>query len=274
MDDTKPLVPQEEQIQAPEDPGYTNEDLKAPYKQIANEEPKEEAKDDPKEEIKEEIKEPSAEEVAENAARKVLDEQEARKQADEQAKLEEETKEEPSDKEKAYLDWEKKFKAENGKQPSYLEALQFVEDQAVKGIEARQAEAAKAKEKADEEVAKAQAEEQARINTVVDDELEELYSKNKLTKIQDPNNPSDQGVVERKELFKVWAEVNAKRRAEGKPEIISATRIHEFYYTKPSAQPAGADAPVQGNSNSANVQSTQEHTYEEIHRPWSLFKRR
>jgi len=270
MDDPAPIAPVE---QTPQEPGYTHEDLqKESIREIAEntEIPT------PKEEVKEEVKEPEApvepqsnvEEIATKAA-----EEAAKKILEEQAKAE--VKEpEPTEKEKAYLDWEKKFEGDNKRQPTYLEALSFVEEQAVRAIEEKQ----QAQAKEAEETQKAEAarieEENKRINIVVDDELNELYNADKLTKIKDPNNPYDQGVVERKALFAKWMEVNTERRAQGLPEIVSATRIYDFYYQKPNAQPAGADAPISGNRGSATPPSAQkEYTYADLKKPWSFFGR-
>lgn len=242
--------------------------------QIAREEPPAPVEAPTPEPAEEEIPlEEVGKKIAEDAARAVLESQKADVIAAEEARLAEETKE-PTEKERVYIDWEKKFNDANGRPPSYLEAMQFVETQAVATIEEKQ-QAAKAEEiKQADEARRVQEEENQRVNTFVDDELADLYAGNKLTKVIDPNNPSDQGVVERQSLFARWAEVNNERRAKGLPDIISATRIAEFYWKKPSAQPAGVDAPVQG-SRSATVDpnAPQEYTNADLKKPWNFWKK-
>lgn len=226
----------------------------------------------PVEPVDEKIVEDERRQIAEEAARKVVEEQETRRI--EAEKAEREVKE-PTDKEKSYLDWESKFKEKNDRSPTYLEALAFVEEQAIASIEQRQIETENQKKAETERVQAEQDAETERMNAYVDDELQDLYTANKLTKIKDPNNPSDQGVVERKALFNTWQQVNEERKNKGLPEIISATRIYEFYYKKPSAQPAGADAPISGNRSSAvSPSSEQEYSYQDLKKPWSVFKRR
>lgn len=267
-DQLDPEVPIE-----PTDPGYSNKDLHdESFRAIA-------AQDEPKEPITpEEPKDPIApaidpEKIAEDAARKVLAEQEAKQQAEEQERIKADAPE-PTDKEKAYTDWAEKFNQEKSRPPTYLEAMEFVEQRAVESIEANQA-AKEAEAKAEQERQTSEmAENTKRLDTIIDDELLDLYKANKLTPIKDPTNPSDQGVVEKKALFTKWAEVNAERRREGKPDILSATRIYEFYYQKPNAQPPGADAPVVGNRGAAVAPSSeQNYSYADLKRPWSFFKR-
>lgn len=275
MDGTEPIIPQDEQTPdgINQDPGYSNEDLqKESIRDIAanTEEPKEELKE-PETPPTETPKEPEVDpaKIAEEAARKVLDEQEARQVAEDEAK-----KKELSPEEDAYATWEKELWEKEKRQPTYREALDFVKEQAKSDIQAEQA--VKETERQKElEATKTQLEENTKkINAIVDDELVDLYRGKKLTPIKDINNPSDQGRLEKESLFKKWAEVNIDRRAKGLPDILSATRIAEFYWTKPTAQPAGADAPIAGNQGSATPPSTeQEYSNEDLKRPWSFFRK-
>jgi hypothetical protein len=212
--------------------------------------------------------------IAEDAANAVLEKQ--RLEAEESKRLEEEAaKKEPTEKEKQYIEWEKKFNEEKSRPPTYLEAMQFVEEQAIATIEAKQQARIEEESKKQEEAKKAQEADNERVNKFVDDEMEDLYNAGKLTKIVDPNNESDQGVVERKSLFAKWAEVNNERRAKGLPDIISATRIAEFYWKKPSAQTAGSNAPVMGSRSATTPPGEEEpYSYKDIHsKGWSFFKR-
>lgn len=264
----------EQPQETPEDPGYSNEDLKKPLKEIAAEQPLEPVVETPASEPIVEP-DPSLEDVGSDIAKKtaleVLEQQEQKRQAELDAQ---EANKEPDPKEKAYLDWEKQFTGDKGRQPSYLEALQFVEEQARANLKAEQEQVVKDEQERQQQAQAAQEAEAKEINRIVDDEIAELYEKGKLTSIKDPNNPSDQGAVERQALFAKWAEVNADRRTKGLPEIISATRIYENYYTKPNAQPPGENAPIAGNSGSATAATEEEYSYADIKRPWSMFKKR
>lgn len=266
--------PQENVAPEPQDPGYSNEDLKAPIREIASntDEPKPEPKEPelPNDPIIEEPK-IDAEQIAENAARKVIEEQEAKRQADEQERIAEEAK---TTEEDEYAKWEKQFKEDKNRLPTYPEALKFVKDQAKNELRAEAEEVKKAAEAEQEKVKVEQAENNKRLDSIIDDELADLYKGNKLTPIKDPNNPSDQGVVEKKALFSKWAQVNAQRRAEGKPDILSATRIYEFYFEKPNAQPPGEDAPISGNRASAIPPSEEQgYTNADLKKPWSFFRK-
>lgn len=217
--------------------------------------------------------------IAKDAANAVLEKQKADAEAAEEARKAAEVTP-PTEKERIYTEWAEKFNQEKSRPPTYLEAMEFVEEQAIAKIEERQQTQRVEEAKRAEDAQKAQDEETKRINTFVDDELAELYRGNKLTKIQDPNNPSDQGVLERKSLFTKWAEVNNDRRAKGLPDIISATRIAQGidetgkpYWTKPNAQPAGADAPVMGSRSSTTPPDDgQQYTNADLKKPWSFWK--
>lgn len=263
----EPVVPQDQ----PQDPTYSNDDLKKDFREIAEntELPVETPVTPETPEV------PAAPEIdpvklAEDAARKVLDEQDARARADAEAIKAEEVK---TPDEKVYEEWASKFNKDNERQPTYLEAMEFVETRAVAKIEAKQAEAARVAQEQKEANDRKIQEDTQKINAVVDDELEDLYKGNKLTRVKDPTNPNDQGALERKSLFAKWAEVNQERRTKGLPDILSATRIAEFYWQKPNSQPAGNDAPIAGNRGSATPPSSeQEYSYKDIKKPWRFFK--
>lgn len=267
--------------QAPADPGYSYEDInKGSVREIAEGQtppaPVAPPAEPPAPKEPETPPTPPAPQLsAEEIAKQTADEIEAREKAaaEEQAKKEAEAQ--PTDKEKEYLAWEDEFKKRENRPPTYSEALKFVGDQAVAEIEARAAEKDRVAQEEQEKAQKAQEESDKQLNAIVDDELNELYNAGKLTKIQDPNNPSDQGVVERQALFAKWQEVNMDRKTRGLPPIVSPIRIYDFYYTKPNAQPPGANAPVAGNKGSATPPSSeQSYTYQDIRRPWSFFKSR
>lgn len=268
---TEPVIPQEEQV-TPEDPGYSNKDLRdESIRDIAanTDEPTPPTPPEPETPVVEpEVPaEPviDAAAIAEEAARKVLDEQEARAKEEEAARTPDENE---------YQKWEKQLWESEKRTPSYTEALDFMSQQAEKRLEAKEQEKARVAEETRIANEQKLADDTNKINAVVDDELEDLYKGNRLTRIKDATNPTDQGVVERKSLFAKWAEVNQDRRTKGLPDILSATRIAEFYWQKPSAQPPGEDAPISGNRGSATPPSEeQEYTYKDLKKPWAWFGR-
>ena len=246
---------------------------------IAVETPEEPKVEEPKIEEKVEVVEtpiPTAEEIAQKTA----DELEARQAAEEAETKEAQVKED----EDSYKKWEDELWETEKRTPTYREALDFMQKQAinspemieklVEAVRGREEEALKAKQEEETKKAEELKKTDEELGKIVDDELNDLYNAGMLTKIQDPNNPSDQGVVEKRDLFKTWLEVNNDRRAKGLPDINSATRIAQFYWKKPNAQPAGADAPVMGSRSSAVPPSTEkEYSYDDLRKPWSFFKR-
>ncbi len=262
-------------VTPPEDPGYTNEDLKkeslhdiaanteAPKEpEVKEEKPVEPPIEDKKEETPANV--PDSKVIAEEAAQAVLDKQKEAEKVEEPVVADTKTE---------YQKIVDDFAAEKGRTPTWDELAEKIEERTIAKIDERQEAARKAQE-AEQATRQAQVDaENKRINSFVDDELSDLYANGKLTPVKDPKNESDQGVVERKALFAAWKDVNDKRRAEGKPEIISATRIYEYYYKKPNAQPRGADAPIVGNRGSSSTpQDEKSYTYDEIHRkPFSFF---
>lgn len=270
MDDK--VIPQEQQVD------YSYEDLKKDIKDIASEEPKEEIKETPKEEVKPEVKEEEVEEVdakefAENIAKETAKET-AREIAELQAKKEEEDKPIKSAAEE-YLEKAK----EEGKTPTWEEAMAFLEEsaanKAIAAIKAEQETTAKVEQ---ERVETQRQQEQTAVdnyNKIVDEDLNDLYSANKLTPIKDKENPSDQGVVERKALFQAMLEVNQDRLNKGLRPVTSIKEIYYEHYTKPSAQPAGKDAPVSLGDKGINAdEDNQEIDYvRDVRKPWSLFRK-
>ena len=264
--------------QAPVDPGYKYEDVhNQGVREIAEgQAPAAPAEETPKTPETPATPETPLEDVVKQAsqegAKAVLEEQ--KRQEEERLAAEKAAQEaQPTDKEKEYLDWEDQFKKQNSRPPTYQEALTFVTQQAVAEIEAKQE--AKAKEETERLEAQKQEEQEneKKLNEFIDDELSELYNSNKLTRIKDPNNPSDPGVIERKELFATWQQVNAERTKNGQPLISSPIRIFDFYYKKPVTQVPGADAPVMGNKAPATPPSQeQSYSYQDLKRPWSFFR--
>jgi hypothetical protein len=175
-----------------------------------------------------------------------------------------------------YQEWYDKVTKDTGKNPTWKEAVEFVKEKAVEEIKAEQENQRREAEKAAEEERKANEEVAKKLNANIDEEIEELYKNGELTPIKDKNNPSDQGVVERKALFQAMLEVNQKRAEAGQTPILSISRIfYGGYYKKPSAQPAGEDAPVSvGKGATPTGGESEELDYmKDVHnKPWSGFR--
>ncbi len=258
-------------------PGYSNEDLKKEsLRDIAanTELPIDKPSTDKVEEEEVTIDE-VAQKAADQAAKAVLEAQDAKDKADADAKaVAEEAAKIPKTEEEKYQEYADEFTKEHGRTPTWTEVATKMEENAIAKLDARQA--AKQAEQADlaEKAKQAQELEYKQFETVLNEELADAYEHGKLTRIKDPNNPSDQGLVEKNELIRQWTEVNKQRKLEGKNQIISATQILNYYYKKPNAQPAGADAPISTNRGSTKPPSEeQEYTYADLKRPWSWIAR-
>ena len=281
-----PVVAQEDQVTTPtEEPTYSHEDIqKESFRDIATntEEPKPvetpQAPVIPPEEPEVPLEE-VASKIAEDAAKKVLEDQRKQFEANE-----EEIKKQNQIKEDAAKPQEDRrpIWVQEGREPKdYTEIYKQAQKDSeyrMKDILTQQENDRKLAEQTKQtELAQEQArqdENKKNLDVVINDELEDLYKANMLTRVKDEGNPSDQGRIERQALFAKWAEVNQERRAKGLPDIVSATRIFNFYFTKPTAQPAGADAPVMGNKGSATPPSSEkDYSYDDIKKPWSWFKR-
>lgn len=121
-------------------------------------------------------------------------------------------------------------------------------------------------------------EEQAKaFNQVIDDELDELYTNNKLPRIKNKDDAKDPGVIARKHLFQTMLDINNQRKEEGKPAIMSVSRIFHTYYKPPTTQPAGADAPISLGQGMAEAADPEDFSYADLQKEqkgWGWFRRR
>lgn len=258
-------------------PDYKYEEInKQEMSEIARSEP---PKGNESETIKEEpVKEPeiNAEEIAKKAAEEALAQQEAKRLAEEAAKPKE-VPPVPTEADKL-----EKFRADfvtnKGREPTWVELAVYIKEdnkaETKAELIAEQQAAYREYQQEQQALKEAKEAEDKQVNAFVDDGLQELYANNKLTKIVDPNNPLDPGVIEKKSLFAKWAEVNMERKAKGLPEIFDVTRVANYHWTKPNTQPAGADAPVQGSRSSATAgDDGSQYTNADLKKPWGWFKR-
>ena len=96
---------------------------------------------------------------------------------------------------------------------------------------------------------------QKAFNNYVDEQLDELHVSGKINK----NDPK-----QRTALFQKMMEVNDERVKTGKPPIYSVKEIFYEHYTPPTAQVAGADAPVSAGRGNAQVSNDEEYSYKDI----------
>lgn len=200
--------------------------------------------------------------LASKAAEEVIAKQEAAKQAElDKAKAIEDEK---AKQEALKPKWQTDPNAPKDEQGNPLpksydeiaaEAARIAEENAVTRIKAEQAaNDAKVKEEADlatktkeDQAAAIKARDDAFAKELQDEETD-LYTKNLMPKIKDPNDPKDPGLVARENLYKKAVEVNTARIAKGEPAIRSIKLIYYEYY-KPAENLAGHDAPVMGNES-------------------------
>ena len=276
--DDKPIEPVETPVETPE---FTNDEIKKEsFEEIAKNTEVSEVTPEPTEEEKAKIEADEKAKADAEAAKKAEEEETPivpEELAEDVAKRLAEKlspKEETVAKDK-YTEFFEKTKEEKGREPNWIEVSQFLEDQAVERIKTEQKATIEAEAKQKEEENKATEAFTKRFNDQIDEELDELYKSGKLTAIKDKDNPSDQGVMERKALFQAMLDTNTKRTAEGKDTILSIARIfYGGYYTKPSARPAGEDAPISMGKGAPSGEGEDEVNYlKDVKRPWAFFKK-
>jgi hypothetical protein len=228
-------------------------------------------KEEPKEEVKEEPKEEEYETVEFDPAQlKKEAVEEARAAIAEQLKgdSKEETKENVSE----YVAYQEEFFKKNNRQPTWFEVAEFMEDKALAKLEAKQTEQAKAKE---EEVTKQRDEQQRQTdatNKYVEDTLNELYTSNKLPRIQDKENPDDYGKRVQNQLLRTVVDVNQKRIAESLPPKTLKEIFYEDF-KMPEKEVAGAKVPVNMGRGGFSPDDSEELDYRDIAGPRNSFKK-
>lgn len=121
------------------------------------------------------------------------------------------------------------------------------------------------KEEAQKAEEKKQYEERlAEVNKQIEQEMEELYETGKLRKpknLTDVNDP-DAKVV--KDLFDQAAAYNIEQQRQGKPLERSITKFYFLHYKPKTDQPAGADAPIAGNTATPAQQEPEINYFRDI----------
>lgn len=135
--------------------------------------------------------------------------------------------------------------AKEGRAPKDYEEITDWAIKKAKILDKREAEAEALKQeevkKQTEEYNKAQIEQ---FNKYTDEQLSDLKAAGKI-KTAD----------EQKALFQKMLEVNQARAKEGKSPIYSVKEIFYEHYTPPTAQPAGADAPISPGASTVESES-------------------
>lgn len=285
---TDPKDRSEEQPQQnQDDPGYNYKNIQdESMREIAeNEEapqekeaPEEKAEDKPEEqpqrpEPKEEKEDPQK--MADAIAEAVLEKQRQAQESQQQEHIQKEV----DDPKAEYRKIAKEFQEKEGRPPTWDELTVKIEERTIKKVEERQAQREKEALEAQETQRKQESDNQVALSKYIEEEMEELYSAGNLTRIKDANNPTDQGVLERRSLFQQMANVNMKRAQQGLDLISSPIRIATMTgWQKPQAQPAGEDAPIAGNEQSAKKGDPQQiDYYKDVHqergKPWDFFRK-
>lgn len=228
------------------DKGEGDEVKETPEEKAAREKEEAEAEEQRKLDEKEALKEEIRKEISQEQADKIIEAITGKKT------------DATEDEKSRFTVAAEKFRAEHGRNPTWHELTPFIAEEVRAQIKQEQeAEAEEAKKEAELEK-KTKEERQKIFETQLDEELEELYSSNKLPKIVDKDDPKDYGKQVREALFAKMIEVNGKRAEEGKTPISSVSRIYNNYFTVPKRGAAGADAPISaGRGGAASNDSTE-----------------
>lgn len=178
--------------------------------------------------------------------------------------------EETKDERDRYQIIAEEFESKNGRSPTWHELIPYIVEDAKQALKAEQAEEARIANETEQNIANAEKEKEESFNRFIDDELNELYTNNRLPKIKDKNDPEDYGVKTRNALFQTMMEVNQKRVANNETPIYSINKIYHEYFTPPSKQPAGANAPISVGRGGNQSIDTDEFSYHDIHNKKSI----
>lgn len=156
-----------------------------------------------------------------------------------------------------------------GRNPTWEEAITAIAEegskQAYERFKKEQEDAAQVqKDEADQQRA-AQEQANTEFNTVVDEQLADLYKDGKLTRIKNADDPNDTGVLQRKALFQTMMDVNMDRASKNLRPIYSIKEIFYEHYKNPVEQPPGADAPISIGRGAAKAEDPQEYSYHDVH---------
>jgi hypothetical protein len=204
------------------------------------------AADTPKEEVKEEVKEEPKEDETETVE---FDPEQLKKEAVDQAKsemadlLKGDTKAETKENVSHYQEFQEEFLKKNNRQPTWFEVAEDMEQQAVLKLETKQAEKVKAQEEEKTKAKEVETQNNEATNKYVKDTLDELYTTDKLPKIQNKDDTDDYGLKVQNALLKTVVDINTKRIEEGQtPKTIKEIFYEDF--KAPRREVPGADAPT------------------------------
>ena len=242
----KPVRPSEEPVTIAEQVQQQIDDRASKFlgEEVKNGEIVEKPEEKPAEEVTPEEKpqEPAYEEIEFDPEKQKKEIIEETKAAIEEA-LKGATKEETKENVDEYVEFQKQFNEKEKREPTWFEVAKFMEERAVTRLEEKQA----AQQKEAEEQATKQRDTLTRqndeTNKYIKDTLDELYSNEKLPRIQDMNNPDDYGLKVQKELFNTIISVNQTRLEKQMPPKTLKEIFYEDF-KMPEKEVAGAHAPV------------------------------
>lgn len=162
------------------------------------------------------------------------------------------------EKEEKKTPWDKE-----GRNPTWTEALEYVANQTKEQL-AAEAEAEAQKEA--QEKAKAQEVEKSTVeqwNKYWDTQLTELEADGLMPKIES-DKEDDPGRKARVALFETMHRVSSEREAKGLPAVTNLYEVRTRFYKDPTAQPAGADAPISGTRTASTADEGKTFTYADI----------
>lgn len=181
-------------------------------------------------------------------------------------------KEETTDNVDAYQEYQKEFFAKEKRQPTWFEVAHFMEGRAVDRLKQEQAADVKAQE--EEKTQKSQDEKKQLddTNKYVEDTLNELYTNEKLPRIQDKEDKDDYGIRVRNALLARVVEVNTDRITKQLPPKT----IKEIFYEDfkiPVKEVAGAREPINMGRGGYTPDDNQELDYvRDIQGPRNSFR--
>jgi hypothetical protein len=252
-----------------------HEDDGKPIKEEVKEEPKEEVVEEKEEkpEKHEKATEDIIAETAEKTRKAVLEEIEAKeKDKQEKTRAEEEKRAKAAEESKVRTPaWEDEKRTPKTYTEIYEEARKAAVEESnrnfQKMMEERDNKAAEERKANDEKVAneqKSKAEYTKNLEKQIGDEIEELRAIKKLPTIKNDKDENDEGKKALNDFMTFGTDFNNKRMAEGKMPLFPMGLMN--YYTPKTTQPAGADAPIAGNTTPAEVdEDAPLFTYAERH---------
>lgn len=163
-----------------------------------------------------------------------------------------------------YLQFIKNIQEKEKRDPTYIEALQFLKDATKTEVMAELKKEADEETETEKEAEETETKKNEEWNNYWNGQISDLEEATLIPKIADEKDQNDPGVKARIALFTAMTDYNATRKADGKPVTYSLKEIYYEIYSK--RQVPGANAPITG-INKGVSQDNKEYSYEDIHNP-------